>query len=359
MADRLLTLGTARDLWEGSLRASRKAERTITGYVRAVDYLIEVHGQDADPSSMVIEDIELVMAKWRKVSATTVHIRLVSIREFFRWGEARYGWNNPTKLLSLPRKDKPQLRRLTMDEVQSIAEAALRMRTRDRLAVSILAYLGLRRAELLQLRWSDVDLEAGTLLIHGKGRKDRLVPIPAGLSEILLFGREGAEDEHFIAHRIVVKTETWLESGGVYRPVMTLPAAAQTIDRIVKRCAQSAGVRNPKQVTSHMFRRALLERLLEQGVSPYVVAALAGHADIKTTAGYGGGASLSAVRGALLCDTTLEVPARAVTEKEGFEPSLYPSPSPNQAGSEPLSPLVTPHGNLLQDLLDILTEGDE
>lgn len=359
MADRLLTLGSARDFWEGSLRAERKAERTITSYVRSVDYVIEVHGPDTDPGTMTIEDIELVMSKWKRVSATTVHIRLVAIREFFRWGEARYGWNNPTKLLKLPRKDKPQLRRLTMDEVQAISRSALSMRTRDRLVVSVLAYLGLRRAELLTARWSDVDLEAGTFLVHGKGRKDRLVPIPVGLSEILLFGREGAEDEHYIAHRINVKTETWLESGGVYRPVMTQPAATQTINRIVKRCAQSAGVRNPRQVTSHMFRRALLERLLEQGVSPYVVAALAGHADIKTTAGYGGGASLSAVRGALLCDTTLEPPLNPDTEKEGFEPSLSPDPSAEQGGLEPAWPLVAPDGDLLLELLDILMEGDE
>lgn len=342
MPDRLLTLGAARDLWEGSLRASRKAERTISGYVRAVDYLIEHHGADTNPVNMQIEDIEIVMGKWRKVSATTVHIRLVAIREFYRWGEARYKWDNPTRFLDLPRKDKPEPRRLTMDEVTAIANAALQMRTRDRLVVSILAYLGLRRAEVLQLRWSAVDLEAGTLLVHGKGRKQRLIPIPAGLAQILLLARADALDEHFIAHRINVKTETWLESGGVYRPVMTQPASAQTIDRIVKRCAQSAGVKNPKSVTSHMFRRALLQRLLEQGVSPYIVADLAGHEDIKTTAGYGGGASLSAVRGALLRDTTLEGPAMGDTEKEGFEPSPSLDPMDSQDGSKPESPLVTP-----------------
>lgn len=359
MPDRLLTLGAARDLWEGSLRASRKAERTISSYVRSVDYIIEAHGKDIDPARMTIEDIELVVGKWRKVSATTVHIRLVAIREFYRWGEARYGWSNPTKHITLPRKDKPQLRRLSIEEVQAIQRTALQLRTRDRLVVSILAYLGLRRAELLQLRWEDVDLEAGTLLIHGKGRKDRIVPIPVGLAEILLLGKEKAEEGHFIAHRINVKTETWLDSGGVYRPVYSKPAAPQTIDRIIKRCAERAGVRNSKQITSHMFRRALLGRLLEQGSSPYVVAELAGHADIKTTAAYGGGASLNTVRGELLRDRTLTNPATPATEKEGFEPSLSSDPAGIQAGFEPIYPLVTPHGNLLQDMLDMLMEGDE
>lgn len=343
MPDRLLTLGAARDLWEGSLRASRKADRTVTGYVRAVDYLIEVHGADRNPATMTIEDIELVIARWRKVTATTVHIRLVAIREFFRWGEARYKWDNPTRLLALPRKDKPELRRLSIDEVQAIAAAALQMRKRDRAIVSLFAYLGMRRAEVLALRQGDIDLEAGTLRITGKGRKDRVVPIPSGLAEILLLTRDGAADTAYVAHHITVKAEVWLESGGIVRPDLSRPCSAQTIDRVVKRAAELAGVRNPRTVTSHQFRRALLGRLLDAGESPYVVAALAGHADIKTTAGYGGGASLQAVRETLLRDTTLETPQAPYGE--GGIRTLDPSPAdPSAAGSEPDPPLVTDEG---------------
>lgn len=341
VTDRLITLGAARDLWEGSLRAARKADRTISGYVRSVDYLIEMHGADRNPANMTIEDIELVISKWRGVSATTVHIRLVAIREFYRWGEARYKWENPTRLLTLPRKDQPELRRLTIDEVQAIARAALRMGKRDRIIVSIFCYLGLRRAEVLALQWGDVDLEGGTLRVTGKGRKDRLLPIPSGLAQILLLARDDADDSAFIAHHITVKSEVWLESGGIVRPDLTRPCSAQTIDRVVKRCAKLAGVRNPRLVTSHQFRRALLGRLLDSGVSPYIVAALAGHADIKTTAGYGGGASLQAVRDTLLRDTTLEAPQGAYGEG-GIRTLDTPPSDPSAGGSEPSERLVTP-----------------
>lgn len=341
MSDRLLTLGAARDLWEGSLRAERKADRTVTSYLRAIDYVIELHGADRNPGTMRIEDIELVIARWRGVSATTVHIRLVAIREFYRWGEARYGWDNPTRLLNLPRKDQPQLRRLTIDEVQGIAIAALGMRARDRVIVSIFCHLGLRRAEVLALQWGDVDLDGGTLRVTGKGRKDRLLPIPPALSQVFLLNRGDARDDSFIAHHITVKTEVWLDTGGVVRPDLTRPCSAQTIDRIVKRCAELAGVRNPRTVTSHQFRRSLLGRLLDSGVSPYIVAALAGHADIKTTAGYGGGASLQAVRETLLRDTTLEAPQSRYGE--GGIRTLDPPPSdPSAGGSEPPERLVTP-----------------
>lgn len=342
MPDRLLTLVAARDLWEGSLRAGRKAERTVKAYVRAVDYLIEAHGPDRNPASMTIEDIELVVARWRGVSATTVHLRLVAIREFYRWGEARYQWANPTRLLTLPRKDKPELRRLSSDEVQAIANAALQMRKRDRAIVSLFAHLGMRRAEVLALRCGDIDLEAGTIRITGKGRKDRIVPIPSGLSQALLFALDGMDDTAFVAHHITIKSEVWLESGGIVRPDLTRPCSPQTIDRIVKRAAELAGVRNPRGVTSHMFRRALFGRLLDSGESPYVVAALAGHADIKTTAGYGGGASLQAVRETLLRDTLLE-PPKALHGEGGIR-TLDSTPSdPSAGGSQPPDHLVTPN----------------
>lgn len=339
--DRLLTLGAARDLWEGSLRTSRKADLTVSGYVRAVDYLIELHGADRNPATMTIEDIELAIGRWRGVTATTVHIRLVAIREFYRWGEARYGWANPTRLLTLPRKDQPELRRLSIEEVKAIAAAALRMPKRERVIVSIFCYLGLRRAEVLALCWGDVDLEAGTLRVTGKGRKDRLLPIPSGLAQILLFAQEDAADHAFIAHHVTVKTQVWLESGGIVRPDMSRPCSPQTIDRIVKGCAELAGVRNPRGVTSHMFRRALLGRLLDAGVSPYIVAALAGHADIKTTAGYGGGASLEAVRITLLSDTTLD-DAQTRSGEGGIRTLDPPAPGSAADGSEPEEPLVTP-----------------
>lgn len=342
MPDRLLTLGRAIALFEGSLTASRYSPRTISDYVRAAQYLVEVHGPDIDPATMKVEDLEVVAARWRTVGATTVHHRMIAWRQFFKWGVRRYGWADPTATLEIPRKDEPVLRRLTMDEIVAIANAALRMRTRDRVVVSTFCYLGIRREEMRRVQWRHVDLEGGTITILGKGRKGRLLPIPPPLSTILLLAREGAAGTHYLAHSIDVKAETWIPKSGIFRPDPTKPCAKQTIDRIIKRCAEDAGVHDPQDVGSHMFRRGLFERLLESGTSPYVVAALAGHSDIKTTAAYGGGASLSAVRAALLRDTTLDKPALGEVGPTGFEPASGPDPSAEPAGSEPEAPLVTP-----------------
>lgn len=348
----VLSLGRAISLWEGSLRASRKAPKTIRGYVRACEYLEESLGRDYDPATIRIEDLEAVAGKWRDLSPTTVHNRMVAWREFFAWGGRRYQWPDPTRNLPLPRKDAPALRRLSESEVDAMLAAS---EGRDHVALAIFSMLGLRLSEVIALTWADVDLDGAELRIDhrtAKGRKGRTVPIPHALVMILIRAKLTRE-----AHRPGAAAPACFV---VYRrkpggpDLMTRDEIEQyerackdkTIHALVKRAARAAGIRDPESVTSHMFRRYLLERLLERGVSPYVAAALAGHASIETTAKYGGGASLKAVREALgdnpLCDTETGSLERLDTrvlstesmEPMGIEPMSAPDPADDTTGSK-------------------------
>lgn len=348
MPERVITLGRAISLWEGSLRASRKAPKTIRGYVRACVYLEESLGRDADPATITIEDLEAVAGKWRELSPTTVHNRMVAWREFFAWGARRYRWPDPTRELPLPRKDEPALRRLNHDEVRAMLDATS---GRDHVAIALFAMLGLRLGEVLALQWADVDLDGAELRVDhrtAKGRKGRTVPIPHALVMILIRAkmqreahRPGAAAPHcFVVYRrkpggpdLMTRDEIEQYERG---------AKDKTIHALVKRAARAAEVRDPNRITSHMFRRYLLERMLERGVSPYVAAALAGHASIETTAKYGGGASLKAVREALGDDpardteskTSNRALARDVMEPMGIEPMHPQRPDADPSGVE-------------------------
>lgn len=348
----VLSLGRAISLWEGSLRASRKAPKTVRGYVRHAEYLEEALGRDYDPATITIEDLEAVAAKWRDLSPTTVHNRMVAWREFFAWGARRYGWGDPTRNLPLPRKDEPALRRLRQHEVDAMLGATT---GRDHVAIALFAMLGPRLGEVIGLTWADVDLDAGELRIDhrtAKGRKGRTVPIPHALLMILVrakLEREAHQPGAAAPHCFVIYRR---KPGGP--DLMTSDEIEQydrackdkSIHSLVKRAARAAGIRDPESVTSHMFRRYLLESLLERGISPYVAAALAGHASIETTARYGGGASLKAVREALgddpLCDTetgsldSLPTANRAAEKVEpmGIEPMSAPDSDDDPSGVE-------------------------
>lgn len=296
----VLSLGRAISLWEGSLRVRSLSERTIDSYIRSANMLEDHLGRNTDPSRITIDDIEALAAKWRRVSPSTKRNRLIALSEFFKWGCARHAWpDNPMRLIVLPKRDTPILRRLSSVEVEAILAACEQLDERSALVVKLLAYLGVRRSEIVVGRWRDVDLVEAQMIVRGKGRKARVVPIPPPLLDQLAVSKtlrgEGAADDCYLL--------PLRKRGGFVDPASMIrwdrASTGYTIDAIVKEAASIAGVQRPREVASHQFRRYLLERLLDSGVSPYVAAALAGHASIQTTANYGGGASLRAVTDAL------------------------------------------------------------
>lgn len=344
MTREALTLGRAISLWERSLAASRKAPRTIKGYVRACEYLETELGRDVDPSSVTIEDLEGILAKWQARSPTTVHNRMVAWREFYAWGQRRYGWQNPTVLLNLPRKDEPEFRRLNTTEVEAMISAS--SDDRVRLSVLILARLGLRRSELMALRWMHVDLVNATMTVDhatAKGRKGRTIPLPRDLVDLLARTMDQRGDQNTRPNLFVIP----YRRGGQWqteaeRTDYTRGISDNSVDFLVKKAAKAARIANDASVTSHMFRRHLAEVLLDQGTSPYVVAALLGHASIRTTQQYGGGASLRAVREALSTmpsavvrdEIEPDVPGELM-ELSGFEPLTKPESGVKPSGDEP------------------------
>lgn len=291
----VLSLGRAISLWEGSLRASRKAPSTVKAYVNAVTLIEHALGANADPAAIGIGELEAIMASWR-IDANTQRNRLVAWREFFRWGARRHAWPRIADQVELPKRSTPALRRLTHAEVEAMLSA--RAVERAQTTVWLLAYLACRIGEVTQLRWRDIDLVAGRATIQhqtAKGRKGRVIPMPPALVEYLASVKDARGDVHthddayLIPHRR--RAQFIPEDEAI---IWTQPTSQMTIGRILKAVAEQAGVRAPDEVTAHMLRRFYLEHALDNGMDMYVAAAIAGHASIQTTAGYGGGASLAA-----------------------------------------------------------------
>ena len=105
-----------------------------------------------------------------------------SLRAFWRWGQDMgYVTELPTRLLPAV-KPSPPMPRPTPERVYRSTLAA----ADDRLAVilRLAAEMGLRRAEIAQVHQRDLveDLAGWSLVVHGKGERDRMVPVPAGLA---------------------------------------------------------------------------------------------------------------------------------------------------------------------------------
>lgn len=171
----------------------------------------------------------------------------------------------------------PKGRALAPGEIRALVRACLDKRgpggERDVAIMAVLYGCGLRRAEAVGLELSDVDLEAGVLTVHGKGRKERTAHIPPGANHALARWMEtrGPDPGPLLCPvnkvgRIAIRPMT---SGAVYL--------------ILQIRAAEAGV---AAFSPHDLRRTFVSDLLDAGADLATVQKLAGHADPGTTARY-------------------------------------------------------------------------
>lgn len=150
-------------------------------------------------------------------------------------------------------------------------------RLEHRVMIALLYGCGLRCAEVRNLKVNDIDLSRKVLLVrHGKGKKDRYMPLGNVLPSIL---------EEYLKIR---KPSVWLFPGKRWGRTSNRffaefePQFGQrSIQWAVKRAAQVAGI--SKHVNVHSLRHTFATHLLEDGVNILTIQELMGHANIRTT----------------------------------------------------------------------------
>lgn len=207
---------------------------------------------------------------------STANRRLAALRRFFLWA-LREGHVQANPCLRLPSaKPVPRVpKTLSQEQVECLLNAPDTDTTvglRDRAMLETLYATGLRASELTSLGVLHVSLNEGVIrVVHGKGGKDRLVPlgqeaaywIERYLSEarpVLLGARKS--DDLFVTAR----------GGAMTRQAFWLN---------VKKAARAAGITAP--LSPHVVRHAFATHLLNHGADLRVVQLLLGHADISTT----------------------------------------------------------------------------
>jgi integrase/recombinase XerD len=162
---------------------------------------------------------------------------------------------------------------LTIEQARRLIEACpagSRADRRDRLMLLLLYGCGLRTAELCHLDLSDVDLERQELLVrHGKGERERRIPVPEGVWMALL------------AHLAERKGKR----GALLRTAQKrVRIRSQDVCEVVSAAARRAGL--PQPVTPKMLRHSFATHLMDRGVDLAVIASLMGHRSAHETGVY-------------------------------------------------------------------------
>ncbi len=216
------------------------------------------------------------MRRWSACTFLTYH---KTLKVFFRWC-MREGHlhENPAEDIELPKLEKKLPPKLTKQEALRILETAYNypsdnvfVRCRNHAIFATLIFAGLRKQELLALKFADVDVGNLSIFIRqGKGQKDRIVPMTPTLADILT---RYLNERHRLGKTCPEFFTSFLNNS---------PFPDIELRRLIMRIRPASGIR----FTAHMLRHTFATLMLEGGCDIYSLSKMLGHTDIKTTTIY-------------------------------------------------------------------------
>jgi site-specific recombinase XerD len=244
-----------------------------------------------DPSSLAVTDLKapLVVDFLRHLEtdrgncARSRNARLAAVHSFMRYVSYRdpMSLQIAQQVLAIPSKrfDRPLLGFLTREEVEAVLagpDRATWSGRRDHAMLMTLYNTGARVSEIATLRVTDLDLDRGrSAHIHGKGRKERTVPLWKSTTTVLKgWLLEVPADPH--APAFPNRSGRRLSRSGIEN---RLRAA-------VRRAIEACPSLRKRKVSPHTFRHTTAMHLLQSGVDITVIAMWLGHESPTTTHAY-------------------------------------------------------------------------
>ena len=257
------------------------AANTLDSYRRDLDgYLGYLAARGRTGHDAAAEDVRGWLEAMSKagMAASTAARRLSAVRQFHRflYTEGRRA-DDPTATIDSPRQGRALPKVLSEEEVSLMLEVAHGDQTPAGLRMTALLEMlyaaGMRVSELVQLPLSAVARDQDFILVHGKGGKERLVPLTRK-------AREAIADYKAVRGKFMPKgaESKWLFPSAGGEGHLT----RQRFGQMLKELAVRSGI-SRSRVSPHVLRHAFASHLLAHGADLRVVQQLLGHADISTT----------------------------------------------------------------------------
>ena len=260
------------------------SENTLEAYLRDVNSFLQYFNDNSyeipNPAEIKIEHVQefLIYLNDNKLMSESSQARCLSgIRSFYKYllYEDVIDYN-PLELVKSPSivRKLPQV--LSFEEIEMIEntlDVSIPENFRNKAMIETLYSCGLRVSELVNLKLSNLRFEDEIIFVHGKGDKQRVVPIGHYAIKLIdlyikdirinLKIKKGHEDYVFLNHR---------RGKCLTRVYVFL---------MIKQAAKDAGIK--KKISPHTFRHSFATHLLEGGADLVAIQMMLGHEYITTT----------------------------------------------------------------------------
>lgn len=272
-------LDTASTFFE-YLQATRGAsEHTLRNYMADLRLFASFF---SDKATFSINDVDRLMIRSfilaqreRGVSKRSVARYLSSLRSFFRYC-LRQQWieTSPIEGVESPKLDRPIPHSLSYAEVERffcVPDTTTVLGLRDRAMMELFYSSGLRVSELSGLNREDLDSSELLLLVRGKGKKERIVPITQNASEWIA---------KYLCHLERVQDD----AQAIFLNNRGKRLTTRSIDRLFAEYLIRGGF--AETITPHVIRHTIATHWLEKGMDLKTIQVLLGHSSMATTTIY-------------------------------------------------------------------------
>jgi integrase/recombinase XerC len=261
---------------------------TLRAYQREIRnfaaYLLEHSGPNVEMQSIDHLQIRGYLGELygRGLAKASVARSLAAVRSWFQWmARAGHVSSNPAALVATPKLPKHLPRVPSIEQMNHLVETAASEEVaawpeRDGVIFELLYGCGIRNAELVGLNLTDVHWAREVILVRGKGRKQRYVPLGDAAADAI---------------RAYLPSRTIKLAGKANEALLlnlrlrgTGRLTTRSVGRIVKQISLAKGL--PAEIHPHTLRHAFGTHMLEEGADLRAIQELLGHERLSTTQRY-------------------------------------------------------------------------
>ena len=268
------------------IRVERQySQHSITAYAKDLSELAIYIDEEKLGSNIKVVDFYVLRGFIttlydKELSKSSIERKISTLKSFFKFLYRRgIIEDNPARMLKFPKKEKYLPNVFNVDDIFTLLDLpdkSTPMGMRDALILELLYGTGVRVSELVGLDRNAVDLNGMRILVRGKGKKERIVPLAPELISLI-------KDYYKVMYDIVSEGRM-VESDALIINRLGSRMTDRTIRRIVETYLKKAGL--PLDYSPHSFRHTFATHLLEGGADLRSIQELLGHESLATTQKY-------------------------------------------------------------------------
>lgn len=254
---------------------------TIAGYQSDIEHFMQFMKRENISTFMDVTyvDVRLYLTTLHeeKLARKSVARKISSLRSLYRFFMREgYREDNPFALASLPKKEWSIPKFLYAEELEKlfdVPDISKPLGQRDQALLELMYATGIRVSECVNLQLTDIDFSVGTILVTGKGKKQRYVPFGSYAHDALLTYIENGRKK--LEQKIEERSQmVFLNAKGT---ALTARGVRYILNELIKKASITM------HISPHMIRHTFATHMLNEGADLRTVQELLGHENLSTT----------------------------------------------------------------------------